>query len=217
MSEKRTNMPRWMLLGSIIVGLAILGAGVTAVVLIGQSVPTDDPAPLEETNNDSIEAALPKEEALRFPRIAGTDLAFREVVVPLDLEAGPKLIVVSYDDTQQPLVDEWLAPLESLNNEHPTLSGYYVPLLPKDAASSAAFIIGGMSAVAENDRDRARTVVVFTNVDGFNRLLEVPDKDTVQLFLLDGNHQVRWRESGAYSADKIADLATVLDELLQNT
>ncbi|MCI0712894.1 MAG: hypothetical protein L0154_22245 [Chloroflexi bacterium] len=185
----------------VVVGVLALSAVV--VYLFGQNIDTSDPSSETQTNPD----------LLAFPVIEGTNLLLNELTVPTDLNGKYKLIVVAYDDSQQPVVDEWLAPLEETNDHFPELAGYYVPLLPKSAADSALFIIGGMGLVAGNDEDRARTIVVFTDVDRFNELLDIEDKNSVRLFLLDDEDNIIWQTSGAYSPDAIEELEAALTDL----
>ena len=185
--------------------VGILALLAVVVYLFGQNIDTSDPSSETQANLD----------LLAFPIIEGTNLMLDEVTVPSDLNGNLKLIVVSYDNSQQPVVDEWLAPLEETNSKFPELAGYYVPLLPKSAADSALFIIGGMGLVAGNDENRARTIVVFTDVDKFNELLDIADKNSVRLFLLDEENNVVWQTSGAYSPDAIEDLEAALTNLTQ--
>lgn len=191
----------------IVIGVAvgILALGAAAVYLFGQNVDTSDPKSGPQKNTDF----------LAFPVVEGTNLMLSELSIPTELDGNLKLIVVSYDVSQQPLVDEWLQPLEETNEKFPQLAGYYVPLLPKSASDSALFIIGGMGLAAKNDEDRERTVVVFTDVEKFNELLDIEDKETVRLFLLDEANSVVWRSSGAYSPELIEDLEDVLVDLTE--
>ncbi len=199
-------MKRWIILGG--AGFAVgIVAIVAVVIVIGRRVPTDDPKPstLSPAANESTTTDNPPV----FPLLRGTNLSFNEVTIPNDLDAGLKLIVVSYDRNQQPIVDGWLAPLEALNVNYPDLAGYYIPLLPKDAADSAAFIIGGFAALA-NENERERTIIVFTNVEGFNALVGVENLDNVQLFLLNADHAILWRTNGNFNAEKLAELEAAL-------
>jgi hypothetical protein len=182
-----------LMVGAGIVLLVVVG--VAAAFVIGQGTPTDDPV---------------QREVQTFPDVTGTSLLLEQVKVPGELSGDYKLIVVSYEVEQQGDVNEWLPALEALKQEFPRLAGYYVPLLPKDAADSSTFIIGGMSLAAGNDTDRARTIVVFTNVDAFNGLVGVEDKATIQLFLLGGDNEILWHGSGAYSDSTLAALRAAL-------
>lgn len=184
-----------------------VAAVIIGVVVFGNNVPTDDPEPAPPAMVTDSTAA--SSEMVIFPLIRGTNLAFEQVAIPTELSNGPKLIIVSYDDAQQPIVNDWLPPLEALNENYPDLAGYYIPLLPKDAADAAAFIIGGFAALANED-ERARTLIVFTNVEGFNDIVGVEGLDNVQLFLLDTNNAIVWQTSGLYTDEKLADLERVL-------
>lgn len=199
-------MRRWVMV-SVGVVAVIAVIGIIAVILFGRGVPKDDPQP-QPTATGDVETS-----SLSFPRLTGTNLSLNELEVPADLAAGLKLIVVSYEAAQQPDVDSWLPPLETLNNDFPALSGYYIPLLPKSAADSAAFIIGGMSMAASNNTDRARTIVVFTDVEAFNELVAVADTSSIQLFLIDGENRIVWQAAGAYEEAKMQSLRGVLENL----
>jgi hypothetical protein len=186
----------FLFVGIGILALILIGAGV--IYAIGQNTPAEDPV---------------QRESRAFPELIGTSLLLEQVRVPSALSGDFKLIVVSYDDAQQPDVDEWLPALENLNDDFPQIAGYYVPMLPKSAADSSFFIIGGMAAVAQNDTDRARTIVVFTNVDAFNQLVDVPNTDTIQLFLLDDDQKIIWQGSGIYNENTLNDLRDKLEEV----
>jgi hypothetical protein len=184
----------------LLAGLVILLGGLVLVaVVIGQATPADDPL------DTGVENA--------FPALHGTNLKFERIRIPEDLAEGLKLIVVAYDSDQQIYVDKWLRPLEKLNEDYPQLSGYYVPLLPQDTSDAAVAILGGMTIAARGDRDRVRTIVVFTNVDAFNEIVGVSSGNDVQLFLLDEKNRIRWRGSGAYQYETLQSLEQRLAEL----
>jgi len=153
-------------------------------------------------------------EQASFPSLEGVNLRFETVAVPSALAGEYRLVVVAYDTDQQTLVNKWLRPLELLNEQYPQLRGYYLPLLPQDTADAALAIIGGMTLAATSDRDRERTVVVFTDVAGFNDLLDIPDTATLHLFLLDAQGAIQWRGNGPYDPDTLASLETRLAELI---
>jgi hypothetical protein len=184
-----------------------LGAGLLVLVLLvaltlwwigNRVVPADDP---EEGESGA------------FPRMDGTNLLLESVTVPDDLSGEYQLIVIAYDTDQQIYVDKWLRPLEDLNEDYPQMTGYYLPLLPQDTRDAAVAILGGMTLAAKSDEDRERTVVIFTDVDAFNSLTDVPDKEEVQLFLLDSSGVVRWHGSGAYQPETLDSLKAVLADL----
>ena len=189
---------------------ALMLIGAIAVYVIGQRTPTKDPVVKQPTSAEGADS----DERLIFPELVGTSLLLEQVSVPSELSGDFKLVVVSYDVSQQPDIDEWLPALEELNEEFPRMAGYYIPLLPKSAADTSVFIIGGMAAVAKSDVDRARTVVVFTNVEAFNRLVNVPNMEAVQLFLLDQNQRILWQGSGHYNENTVDELRAALQSTL---
>ncbi len=182
-------MKRWII-GSLII-LAVL---VGVALFITSRVPSEAPIKQQES----------------FPQLVGTNLKMQSVTVPADLVGDLRLVVVAYDTDQQPVVDKWLRPLEDLNTRYPQLTGYYLPLLPRSAADAAIAILGGMTLAAKDDRDRERTVVVFTDVPEFNALVDVPNTDEVHLFLLDTAGKIRWHGFGAFQPETLESLEAAL-------
>lgn len=158
------------------------------------------------------EAPQAAEQARSFPILEGTNLLLAETTLPDDLPGRFRLLVVAYNSDQQTVVNKWLIPLEALAERYPDLRGYYVPLLPLDTADAALPIIGGMTLAAANDGDRARTVVVFTDVPAFNELVQVAGVEEVQLFLLDSSGGILWRGAGVYNPETLASLEAALAE-----
>lgn len=185
----------------LILGVGVIVAGIGIFLIVGQLVPSDDP----------VEGETP----IAFPTLKGTNLLLSSVTVPADLDGELRLIVVAYDSDQQVYVEKWLRPLEALNERYPQLAGYYVPLLPQETADAALPIIGGMTLAAQNDRDRARTIVVFTDVEAFNRIVGVPNGEEIQLFLLDSAGNIQWRGTGSYRHETLAALEDALQRLSQ--
>jgi len=192
----KTQRILWVIGG---VGLVLLLVVVAAMRLVAGRVAVHDP--------------IRRAEDAYFPQLQGTNLKFEPIMLPDDLAGAWRLLVVAYTTDQQVFVNKWLLPLEALNTRYPQLAGYYVPILPADTASAALPILGGMTLAAKNDQDRARTVVVFTDVDGFNGLVGVPDTSQVQLFLLDTAGLIHWRGTGQYTPTLLADLESVLANL----
>lgn len=199
-SLKRTIhlMKRRISLALILLTLFALGI-VAALALASRQVPQESPRQAEGARS--------------FPILEGTNLLLAETTVPDDLPGTYRLIVVAYDSDQQTIVNKWLIPLEALVETYPDLRGYYVPLLPLDTADAALPIIGGMTLAATNDTDRARTVVVFTDVLAFNTLVGVEGVEEVQLFLLDTSGAILWQGAGSYSPATLASLEAALSEL----
>ena len=196
----------------IVVGVLLVLAVALAVWAFADTIATDDPIlPTRQSAQQTDAPNTPTSEPRAlFPILRGIDLLTEQRTIPADLSGDYRLIVVAYDVEQQALVDEWLPPLEDLRRRYPALNGYYVPLLPSSAADGALFIIGGMSLAAQNDTDRARTIVVFTDVTAFNDLLDIDGVAEIQLFLLNSAGEIMWRGTGAYQSATMAELEAVL-------
>jgi hypothetical protein len=199
----------WQLGGGLMVVVLV---GIIGALVISRNVATDDP----QSQDNGDESA---ETVKRFPVLTGNNLMLstsnllgEELTVPQDWGGELKLIVVAYDSDQQPDVDGWLEPLEGLNADFPELKGYYIPLLPKSAADAAVVIIGGMYLGAGNDENRERTVVVFTDVEEFNRLVAVESVEEIRLFLVGEDDVILWESAGPFQEETIGELRAVLEE-----
>lgn len=188
----------------LLIGLAVF----IASLLFSDTVPTNDL--IVANSNKALD-----EPQLTFPILNGVNLEFTEQTIPGDLKSSLNLIVVAYTVDQQEDVEAWLPYLEDLNADYPDLAGYYVPILPKDTADSALFIIGGMALYASGEEDRQRTIVVFSDVEAFNEVLVVEGTDNIRLFLVDKDGQVFWQNEGVYTAEKFNNLADTLAQLEQ--
>ncbi|MCD4687320.1 MAG: hypothetical protein K8S97_15435 [Anaerolineae bacterium] len=177
---------------------------VVAALIVSQHIPTDDPK-VQDNQTGTLNT---------FPDLVGTNLLFKELHIPADMDLGPRLIVTAYDIQHQAAAYDWLVPLAQLNEEFPQLSGYFVPLLPKSASGSAVIVIGTMAVAIGDDWDRANTIVVFTDVEKFNEMVDVDSKEDIQLFLVDHRSQIVWRASGDFEAAKLANLRAALEALL---
>lgn len=185
--------------------ISIILVGLVAAFILSQRVPTDDPK-VQDNNLGALDT---------FPILVGTDLLFNTIHIPTDLDPGPKLIVTAYDIEQRTAAYEWLVPLEQLNVEFPQLSGYFVPLFPKNMSNGAAMLIGGMAIVVGDDWDHKNMIVVFTDVEEFNEMVGVDSQETLQLFLVDDTDHIVWRTSAGVDEKKLADLRIILGDLLE--
>lgn len=147
---------------------------------------------------------------MRFPEVASRDLEGRERVLPDDLPAGPRVLLVAFQRWHQLLVDSWGAGLDGLVEEFPGLTVWEVPALSRAYALGRFYIDGGMRAGIPNIDTRRHTLTAYTDLNKLAQNLELPDLGTIYVLLLDETGEVVWRQSGEASAEKVASLREAL-------
>ncbi len=148
----------------------------------------------------------------RFPVIEARDLEGRRYTLPDDLPAGRRLVVVPFQQWQQVLVEGWKLAAEDLLPAHPDLSVWEVPSLSRGYAPFRGYIDGGMRAGIPDVFVRQHTLTAYTDLGALTKALEVTSRDTVWVYLIDGEGRVLWRESGQVDDAKAAALAAALED-----
>jgi len=146
----------------------------------------------------------------RFPIVETRDLEGRVYRVPDDLPPGPRLVIVPFKQWQQVLVEGWKAAVEDLGDAYPDLSVWEMPALSKSYTLARPYIDGGMRAGIPDLFVRQHTVTTYTDLKALTRLLDIPSRDTVSVFLLDRHGRIAWRDAGQVDEAKIRLLAEAL-------
>ena len=75
------------------------------------------------------------------------------------------------------------------------------------------FIDGGMKAAIPDVGVRQHTLTAYTDLDALVKALEIPDFETVHVYLLDPSGEIVWRGSGQVDEDQAAALAAAAEKL----
>ncbi len=148
---------------------------------------------------------------MRFPTVTGSNLERQHLTLPRDLEGDLNLLFLAFWRRHQELVDSWLPMANRLQDRYPDLAAYELPVIQSRSRLSQWFIDGGMRAGIPDRRVRERTVTLYLDKAPFLEALEIADDDTIQVMLVDGEGQVVWRTSDAWSPQGEAGLVSILD------
>jgi len=151
---------------------------------------------------------------MRFPTVTGSNLERQHLTLPRDLEGDLNLLFLAFWRRHQELVDSWLPMANRLQDRYPDLAAYELPVIQSRSKLSQWFIDGGMRAGIPDRRIRERTVTLYLDKAPFLEALEIADDDTIQVMLVDGEGQVVWQTSDAWSPRGEADLVSFLDRHL---
>ena len=76
-------------------------------------------------------------------------------------------------------------------------------------------IDGGMRAGIPNKEVRERTITIYINKSKFKKTLEIPNEQTIYIFLVNQKGEIFWRESGVYDDSKAEELTDYLNDYFQ--
>jgi hypothetical protein len=183
----------------IIGGLLAIFVVIAGVIVFTVNAPKTSTVVLE----DCISAEQ-SDECIRFPKITGANLLGDELVMPEDFMGAYTLVVVPFDEDQQTGAEEWLPLARELTETYADFTYYNVAVFPADiAAPIRSFIRLGMNVAITDDALKAVTITAFLDDrDSFLAALRIPDVDSIQLFLLNRDREIIWRESGGYTSSK---------------
>lgn len=141
-----------------------------------------------------------------FPTIKARDLDGTDYVLPRDLPAGPRLVLIAFKRWHQDIIERWRPHLDQMVADTPSLSVWEVPALSSMYGMARPFIDGGMSAGIPDPQVRQHTLTVYTELGEFATALGLESFDSVHLLLLDVAGEVVWHADDEPTAEKRASL-----------
>jgi hypothetical protein len=148
-----------------------------------------------------------------FPPLSARDLDGREVALPAGFAGERNVVLVAFQRAHQRLVDTWVPWLEEQAAADPGLRFYELPTIGLRWSPARRLIDRRMAAAIDDQATRRRTLTVYTDLRRVTTALDIDDRDTVWVFLVDGDGRVRWRGSGSFAAATAADLGAALAEV----
>lgn len=142
--------------------------------------------------------------AAEFPPMRVETVSGISMDLPLDFAVGPSVIVLVYDQNQQPQADSWVAFLDDMSVANPEARYYLMPALPAGLSMVRGMIEGAIQGTAADPRQLDRTIVVFTDVEALQQSLGVSGTAALHVLVLDDIGHVVATVSGAYSTANAA-------------
>jgi hypothetical protein len=150
---------------------------------------------------------------LRFPVISGNNLTGDSFALPDDFVGDPVLVIIPFDEAQQQSAQGWLPLARELAATHPGFAYYNVPIFPDIAAPIRVLIRSGMLLAIPDPQLQALTITAFlANRDQFLAALDIPNPDTMQVFLLNARGELLWRGTGGFTEEQGAALTRFFDQ-----
>ncbi|MEA2070764.1 MAG: hypothetical protein U9O98_05675 [Asgard group archaeon] len=148
-----------------------------------------------------------------FPKISGSNLEGEELQIPSDLHGKYNILALAYRRNQQDHVDQWSSFIGELLLEYSDLDFYEVPTLAKGYSLMSFIIDGGMRAGIPSKNIRKHTITLYTNKRKLNKQLKVKSENNIQLFLIDREGKILWREKGKITDKKKNSLESKIKKL----
>ena len=150
---------------------------------------------------------------MKFPQIVAENLNKEEVDVPNGLQGNPKLLIVPFQRWHQGVVDSWVPFLESVIKEHPNFDFYELPTIRRMNFVYRRFLDGGMRAGIPSKETRRRTITLYIEKEPFKEALEIPNEESIHLFLIDSEGNITWRNEGGVTEEKAQELSEAIKQI----
>ena len=149
---------------------------------------------------------------MKFPKVTGSNLLRRKVTLPDDLQGELNILFIAFYQWHQALVDSWVPRARQLEQSHPGVQFYEIPVIRKMNVISKTFINEGMRAGIPNQTTREKTITLYIDKEEFRRALDIPNEENIWVLVLDGAGNALWRTQGAYSPEQGEALLHAIQE-----
>ena len=146
-----------------------------------------------------------------FPAVSGSNLERRLFRLPGDLDGELNWLILAFWQRHQGAVDTWMPLAKQLEERHPGLITYELPVIQSRNRWSQWIIDSGMRAGIPDRHVRARTITLYLDKVPFLNALEIGNDDAIYSVVVDRSGAVQWRTAGPWSEESEADLVTFLE------
>ena len=149
---------------------------------------------------------------LVFPNVSGSNLEGKSRRLPNDFEGDLNIVIIAFRREHTDMIESWLNSLAQMIGKNTKLGFYELPVLSRAYSPFRWWIDGGMRAGIVDDEARERTVTVYTNKRDFKRRLEIPNEETIYIFLVSRNGTILWQDKGRLTEAKFQKLQNAVQE-----
>ena len=148
-----------------------------------------------------------------FPTVSGYNLMREEFIFPEDFQGVYNLVMIPFQQRQQEDVNTWIPAAQELERKYPDLVYYELPTIYELPALSRTFINEGMRAGIPDQTSRERTITFYLDKSVFKEALGITTEQNIQIFLVDREGNILWRDEGLFTTAKNQSLLELLDQL----
>ncbi len=151
---------------------------------------------------------------MSFPIIEASNLEGQKVLLPQDLEGTLNVVIIAFQRQQQLLVDTWIPFLEALMHKTLGLAFYELPTIRSGIPFLRFIVNSGMRSGIPEKSARERTITIYIKKKKFRQRLEIPNEDTIYIFLMKKDGHILWRSEGEFTKQKGIELEKAINENL---
>lgn len=148
-----------------------------------------------------------------FPEVNGENLLKQKVVIPTQLHRKFNVVIVAFQQWHQSLVNSWVPFLEKMLQKFSEMEFYELPTIQNMNFLYRMIINNGMRAGIPSKETRRRTITLYIDKTPFKKKLKIPNEKDIQIFLVDREGQIYWREQGPFDEEKGKSLITTLQSI----
>jgi hypothetical protein len=138
-----------------------------------------------------------------FPEVKGNNLEGTGFNLPYDFKENLNVVITAFRMNQTHFLEEWGPPLEDFVGKNPGVAFFELPVLGVAYSPFRRWIDGGMKVGILEEKSRKRTITLYTNKRQFRSKLNIPNEETVYIFLIDRSGRVFWRTEGGFTKEKL--------------
>lgn len=131
-----------------------------------------------------------------FPELRARDLQGLDVQLPDAFVGERNLVAIAFRREHQSLVDGWASWFDAHSAPAAQLRFYEVPTIGRLWSPMRRFIDGGMAAAIKDPVILQRTFTIYGDVGLVTRPLDIADRSTITVLLVDAEGRVLWRTTG---------------------
>jgi hypothetical protein len=150
---------------------------------------------------------------MKLPTVKGRNLERQTMVFPDDFTAEINLVFIAFLRRHQDLIDTWVPFVEKLLQENPHIDYYEFPTLPEGGFMYRMFLNEGMRAGIPNQATRTRTITLYLDKQVFRKKLDIPNEQSMWIYLFDKSGNVLSRVEGQITDEKKVALTTAIKTL----
>jgi hypothetical protein len=140
---------------------------------------------------------------LVLPAVSGTDINNQRVHFPDAFTKDYYLLVMPFDRDQQTLAITWLPLFQELAAEHENIYYFNIAALPDLNSAIRLLVVGGLSATVQEAAVRSQVVMLFLeDQQGFLETVAIDDIGLMQVFVVDSDGVLLYRDTGEYDEAK---------------
>lgn len=151
---------------------------------------------------------------LVMPNVSGINIDSEPLNFPDSFSEDYYLVVMPFDREQQVLAVTWLPLFREIAAQHENFHYFSIAALPDLNPAIRLLVIGGMSSTLHEDEVRSQLAVLFLEEqDAFLDALAIDNIEVIQIFVMNNQGVIFYRDSGEYEPQKGQSLQEFIKSL----